>query len=220
MISGVAFAIKSLNPDVKVYGVQAEGAASMVKSMKEGKRIHLKQVGTIADGISVKEPGELTYELCRKYVDDIVTVNDEETAAAILALMEDNKVVAEGAGAVSVAAAMFNKVPIKGKKVVCIVSGGNIDVNMVNRIIMRGLAKSGRIYNFEISLSDKPGQLERVCAVVANLGANVMRVNHERVRGASGFNDCLLEIELETRNKAHIDTLRHGLQESGFKVLN
>lgn len=220
LISGVAFAVKSLNPEVKVYGVQAEGAPSMVKSIKEGKRLHLDQVGTIADGISVKEPGELTYEICQKYVDDIVTVSDEETAAAILALMENNKVVAEGAGAVSAAAAMFNKVPIKGKKVVCIVSGGNIDVNMVNRIIMRGLAKSGRIYNFELSLSDKPGQLEKVCAVVANLGANVMRVNHERVRGASGFNDCLLEIELETRNSAHIDSIRHGLKESGFRVLN
>ncbi len=220
LISGVAFAIKSLNPDVKVYGVQAEGAPSMVQSLKEGKRVHLDRVGTIADGISVKEPGELTFELCEKYVDEIVTVNDEETAAAILALMENNKVVAEGAGAVAAAAAMFNKVPIKGKKVVCIVSGGNIDVNMVNRIIMRGLAKSGRIYNFELRLSDKPGQLEKVCAVVAKLGANIMRVNHERLRGASGFNDCLLEIELETRNNAHIDSIRQGLNESGFKVLN
>lgn len=220
LISGVAFAIKSLHPEVKVYGVQAEGAASMVKSMKEGHRVHLDSVGTIADGISVKEPGILTYEMCEKYVDEIVTVSDEETAAAILSLMENQKIVAEGAGAVSVAAAMFNKVPVKGKKVVCVVSGGNIDVNVVNRIIMRGLAKSGRIYNFEISLSDKPGQLERVCSVVANLGANVLRVNHERLRAASGFNDCLLEIEIETRNNSHIDTIRQGLLDSGFKVLN
>ncbi len=220
LISGVAFAIKSLNPNVKVYGVQAEGAPSMVQSIHEGHKVHLDQVGTIADGIKVKEPGELTYEMCQKYVDEFVTVSDAETAAAILALMENNKIVAEGAGAVSVAAAMFNKVPIKGKKVVCIVSGGNIDVNMVNRIIMRGLAKSGRICKFDIQLDDKPGQLEGVCSVVAKLGGNVLRVNHERLSNVQSFNDCVLQMELETRNKEHIDELRQGLKDSGFNVLN
>ncbi len=128
LISGVAFAIKSLNPNVKVYGVQAEGAPSMVNSIRDKERLRLDSVSTIADGIAVKEPGELTYELVDKYVDEIVTVSDDEIAAAILKLIEQQKLVAEGAGAVAVAAAMFDKVPIKGKKVVCLVSGGNIDV--------------------------------------------------------------------------------------------
>lgn len=220
LISGVGFAIKSLNPNVKVYGVQAEGAPSMVQSIHEGHKVHLDKVGTIADGIKVKEPGEITYDMCKKYVDEIVTVSDAETAAAILALMENNKLVAEGAGAVAVAAAMFNKVPIKGKKVVCLVSGGNIDVNVVNRIIMRGLAKSGRIYKFDIRLDDQPGQLEGVCSVVAKLGGNVLRVNHERLSNLQSFNDCVLQMELETRNKEHIDELRQGLKDSGFDVLN
>lgn len=220
LISGVAFAVKSLNPDVKVYGVQAEGAPSMVKSLSQDERVHLDKVGTIADGINVKEPGVNTFEMCKKYVDGIVTVSDEETAAAILALMENNKIVAEGAGAVAVAAAMFNKVPIKGKKVVCLVSGGNIDVNIISRIIMRGLAKSGRLYKFQIRLDDKPGQLEGVCSVVANLGGNVLSVNHERLSSGGNFNDCILQMELETRNSAHIDEIRKGLTQSGFTVLN
>lgn len=220
LISGVAFAIKSLNPSVKVYGVQAEGAPSMVDSLHEGHRVHLDNVGTIADGIAVKEPGENTYALCRKYVDDIVTVSDVETAAAILTLIENNKIVAEGAGAVSVAAAMFNKVPIKGKKVVCLVSGGNIDVTMVHRIIMRGLAKSGRMYKFDIELTDKPGELQGVCSVVAKLGANIMGVYHERANMPHTFSNCLLQLELETRNSDHIQAIRQALKESGYNVLN
>lgn len=162
LIAGVAFAIKTLKPDVKVYGVQAEGAPSMVKSIKDNERVHLDSVSTIADGIAVKEPGDLTYELCKKYVDDVVTVSDDEIAAAILKLIEQQKLVAEGAGAVSVAAAMFDKLPIKGKKVVCLVSGGNIDVTSLNRVITRGLVKSGRDCTVSINLSDKPGQLSKV----------------------------------------------------------
>lgn len=158
--------------------------------------------------------------MCSKYIDDIVTVSDAETAAAILSLMENNKVVAEGAGAVAVAAAMFNKVPIKGKKVMCLVSGGNIDVNMINKIITRGLAKSGRIFKFDIHLADKPGQLEGVCSVMAKLGANVLSVNHQRLSGLQGFNDCILEMEVETRNQQHIRDIRDGLTEAGFEVRN
>ena len=144
LISGVAFAIKSLKPDVKVYGVQAEGAPSMYRSLHEHKYQTLSAVSTFADGIQVKTPGELTYKLCEEYVDDIVTVTEDETAAAILSLMENQKLVAEGAGAVPVAAALFHKLPIEGKKVVCLISGGNIDVNILNRVITRGLVMSGR----------------------------------------------------------------------------
>lgn len=220
LISGVAFAIKSINPKVKVYGVQAEGASSMVDSLHEGKRVHLDKVSTIADGIAVKEPGVNTFEMCRKYVDDIVTVNDEETASAILSLMENNKLVAEGAGAVAVAAVMFDKVPVKGKKVVCLVSGGNIDVNIINRIIVSGLTKNGRICRLDIQLDDKPGQLQAVTKVLATLGANVMSVNHERFGRKGSLNDCLLRVELETRNHEHIEEIRQALKAEGFEVLN
>ena len=167
LISGIAFAIKTLRPEVKVYGVQAEGAPSMYRSLHEHKYQTLKNAATFADGIQVKTPGELTYQLCEEYVDDIVTVSEDETAAAILSLMENQKLVAEGAGAVPVAAALFHKLPIEGKKVVCLISGGNIDVNILNRVITRGLVMSGRKANLTIALEDKPGQLKKVAEVVS-----------------------------------------------------
>ena len=170
LISGVAFALKTLRPDIKIYGVQSSGAPSMATSLQEGKIQHLSAVSTIADGIAVKEPGINTFEMCNQYVDEVVTVSDDEIAAAILALLEQHKIVAEGAGAVAVAAAMFNKLPIKGKKVVCLVSGGNIDVTTLSRVITRGLSKSGRNYTFKIDLYDKPGQLSGVCNIIADLG--------------------------------------------------
>ena len=163
LISGVAFAIKTLRPEIKVYGVQSSGAPSMAASLQEGHIARLGEVSTIADGIAVKEPGVNTFEMCNRYVDEVVTVSDDEIAAAILALIEQQKIVSEGAGAVSVAAVMYNKVPVKGKKVVCLVSGGNIDVNTLSRVITRGLSKSGRNYTFSIDLADKPGQLSGVC---------------------------------------------------------
>ncbi len=144
LISGVAYTLKSLNPNVKVYGVQATGAPSMANSVHHGRIEALPSVSTIADGIAVKVPGDLTYEICSKYVDDIVTVSDDEISAAILALMEQHKLVTEGAGAVAVAAAMFDKVDLKGKRVVCLCSGGNIDVTILSRVIQRGLLMSGR----------------------------------------------------------------------------
>lgn len=220
LISGVAFAVKTLRPDVKVYGVQAAGAPSMVESIAEGKICHLDSVSTIADGIAVKQPGEHTYELCRDYVDGVVTVNDDETAAAILALMEKQKVVAEGAGAVAVAAVMFHKLPVAGKKVVCLVSGGNIDVNTLNRVITRGLSKSGRNYTFIIDLFDKPGQLAGVMNVIASEGGNVISVTHERINSSTEINGCTIRLELETRDAAHIDQIRKALDAAKFHVLN
>ncbi len=220
LISGVAFAIKTLRPDVKVYGVQAAGAPSMERSIHSGEPVRLDSVSTIADGIAVKQPGENTYELCKKYVDDIVTVNDDETAAAILALMERQKVVAEGAGAVAVAAVMFHKLPVAGKKVVCLVSGGNIDVNTLNRVITRGLTKSGRNYTFIIDLFDKPGQLASVLHAIADEGGNVISVTHERSNSNTEINGCSIRLELETRDAAHIDQIRQALTAAGFKVLN
>lgn len=220
LIAGVAFAIKTLRPDVKVYGVQAAGAPSMEKSFHSGEKTRLDSVSTIADGIAVKEPGSLTYELCKKYVDEIVTVNDDETAAAILALMERRKVVSEGAGAVAVAAVMFNKLPVTGKKVVCLVSGGNIDVSTLNRVITRGLAKSGRNFTFIIELPDKPGQLAGVMDVIAEQNGNVISVTHERLNTNTEINGCSIRVELETRDHAHIDQIRRALREASFNVLN
>lgn len=220
LISGVAFALKSLKPEIKVYGVQASGAPSMVESLAEDKIKCLDNVATIADGIKVKEPGEHTFEYCKKYVDDIVTVTDDEVSSAILALIEQHKLIAEGAGAVSVAAVMFDKVPVEGKNVVCLVSGGNIDVTILSRVIKRGLLKSGRSDTLTIQLEDKPGQLQGVSEILAKLGGNVVSVHHERASEDSDITDCLLRIVLETRNYDHIKQIRQGLSDAGFKIVN
>ena len=219
LISGVAFAVKSLNPNVKVYGVQATGAPSMFNSIKDGKIECLDSVSTIADGIAVKEPGENTFNLVSQYVDEIVTVTDDEISAAILALMEQQKLVTEGAGAVSVAAAMFNKVPIKGKKVVCLLSGGNIDVTILSRVIKRGLLMTGRTCSMNIELIDKPGQLLEVSRIIAELGGNVTSIHHERANEGAAVNGCYLRIVLETRNYDHIKPIRTALTEKGFKIV-
>ena len=213
LISGVAFTIKTLKPDVKVYGVQAKGAPSMVDSIKKGERVRLDSVSTIADGIAVK-----TFDICSKYVDEIVTVSDDEVAAAILTLIEQQKLVAEGAGAVSVAAAMFNKVPIQGKKVVCLVSGGNIDVTNLNRVITRGLVKNGRDCSITLRLSDKPGQLSKVCSVIGENGANILSVEHKRNSTNTQISGCQLNIEMETRDRDHIKQIVKALTEAGFEV--
>lgn len=218
LISGVAFAIKSLNPNVKVYGVQASGAPSMVQSLHDHKMECLPSVSTIADGIAVKEPGNLTFDICSKYVDEVVTVTDDEISTAILALIEQQKLIAEGAGAVSVAAAMFNKVDIKGKKVVCLVSGGNIDVTILSRVINRGLLKAGRSADFTIELPDKPGQLQKVSSIIAGLGANVVAVHHDHAGEDADITACYLRISVETRDHNHVETLKKELRKEGFQL--
>lgn len=219
LISGIAYAVKHLSPNTKVYGVQAAGAASMFTSIKDGKRERLNSVSTFADGIAVKEPGENTFALCQQYVDDIVTVSEDEISSAILALIEQHKMIAEGAGAVSVAAVMFNKLPIKGKRVVCVVSGGNIDVTILSRVIERGLLTSGRTCNLCIELMDKPGQLQLVSSVIAELGANVISVHHERASEKMDINGCFLRIVLETKNYEHIEQVKRALEKAGFRIV-
>lgn len=218
LIAGVAFAIKQLKPDCKVYGVQSQGAGSMYQSFINKKVLELPTVNTFADGTAVKRPGDLTFELCQKYVDDIITVTDDEIASAILALMEKQKIVAEGAGALSVAAAMFNKLPIKGKKTVCVVSGGNIDVNIISRVINRGLLNSGRLCHLTIELLDKPGQLRDVSGIIAEHGANVIRVRHNQGGSNTDINDCFLKISLETRNQEHFQQIQNALIAKGYKI--
>lgn len=219
LISGVAFAAKKLNPKIKVYGVQAAGAPSMYNSIKEGKIVKLDSVNTIADGIKVMEPGENTFKLVSEYVDEIVTVTEDEISSAILALIEQQKMIAEGAGAVSVAAVMFNKLPVKGKKVVCVVSGGNIDVTILSRVIKRGLMNTGRSASLCIELMDKPGQLEMVSKIIADCGGNVISVHHERASEIADINGCYLRLVLETKNFDHIAMIEKSLKDNGFKLV-
>ena len=219
LISGVAYTMKMLNPKIKVYGVQAAGAPSMLNSVRDSQIEELSSVSTIADGIAVKKPGDLTYELCKKYVDEIVTVTDDEISAAILALMEQHKLVTEGAGAVAVAAAMFGKVDIENKKTVCVLSCGNIDVTILSRVIKRGLLMSGRTAQLMIELADKPGQLKNVSRIIADLGGNVISVHHERANEGSDVNGCYLRIILETRNFEHIAQIKKALCDFGFKLI-
>ena len=220
LISGIAYTIKQLKPNCKVYGVQAAGAPSMEHSIADGEIETLDTVNTIADGIAVKTPGSLTYDICNEYVDGIVTVSDDEIALAILTLLEQQKLIAEGAGAVPVAAVMNGKIPdIDGKNVVCVVSGGNIDVTILSRVIERGLKMGGRTADIVIALSDKPGQLSGVSQIVAEQGANVVSVNYDSTDLDMNITDCYLKIGVETRNFEHIVSVKKALTDAGFKVL-
>ena len=219
LISGVAYALKQIRPHIKIYGVQAAGAPSMYNAIKHGQIECLDTVSTIADGIAVKQPGENTFDLVSKYVDDIALVSEDEIASAILALIEKQKMIAEGAGAVSVAAAMFDKFPIQGKKVVSLISGGNIDVTSLSRVIERGLIKSGRQSKLLIELVDKPGQLKDVSRIIADCGGNVVSVLHEHAGTTESINGCYLTIGMETRNHEHVQQIIHALKAEGFKIV-
>lgn len=220
LISGVAFALKKLNPSIKIYGVQAALAASMERSIALGEAQTLETVTTFADGIAVKTPGVNTLSLVEEYVDRIVTVSEDEIAAAILALMEKQKLVAEGAGAVAVAAALFDKLPIAGQKVVCLVSGGNIDVNILSRVITRGLVTSGRNATLQIALEDKPGQLLGVARTISECGGNVVSVHHERSDANMSVASCFLTIGMETRDFTQIKEIKQALRSEGFSIVN
>ena len=221
LVSGVAYVAKALKPDIRVYGVQSSGAPSMLNSLEHGKIEKLPSVFTIADGIAVKEPGANTFDICSHYVDGIVSVTDDQVCAAILTLIEKQKMIAEGAGAVSLAAVLFNKIPdVKGKKVVCLISGGNIDVTILSRVINRGLLMSGRQCTLTLELTDKPGQLQGVSKIIAECGGNVTAVLHERTNEGSAVNGCFLKISIETRNSEHIKQITKSLKEGGFKVVD
>ncbi len=220
LAAGTAYALKTLKPSIRVIGVQAAGAAGMQESVRRGEIVALPDVLTIADGIAVKEPGRLTFELCQKYLDDIVTVSEDEICAAILALIEHHKLASEGAGAVSVAAAMFGKYPVTGKKVCCVVSGGNIDVTILSRVINRGLMKSGRTVEMLIELPDRPGSLLGLSKVIVRFGANIISLHHERNGESPDVNSCNLRMVLETRNTKHIQDIQHGITEAGYTILD
>ncbi|MBE6783758.1 MAG: threonine ammonia-lyase [Ruminococcaceae bacterium] len=219
LISGIAYTVKQIRPSVKVYGVQVAGAPSMYNSIKDGEIECLQSVSTIADGIAVKQPGENTYNFVKEYVDEIALVSDDEVASAILTLIEKQKMIAEGAGAAAVAAVMFDKFNLKGKKVVAIVSGGNIDVTSLSRVIERGLMKSGRSSSLLLELMDKPGQLKDVSRIIADCGGNVTSVHHERAGSTESVNGCYLRIKMETRNYEHVIEIKKALQNEGFKIV-
>ena len=219
LISGIAYAIKHLKPSCRVIGVQAEGAASMEQSIRQGRPVELGSVATIADGIAVKRPGDLTFQLCREYVDEIVTVREDEIASAILALMEVQKTVAEGAGATPVAACMFKKVDTTAGKTVCVVSGGNVDVTTLSRVITKGLSKAGRLVEITTKVMDKPGGLLQLLQVVADTGANIVTINHAREAQLSDVGACIVTMVLETRNSAHVAQIREELSSRDYPLL-
>ena len=218
LISGIAYTAKQIRPSVKVYGVQVAGAPSMYNSVKDGKIECLDSVQTIADGIAVKQPGENTYALVKEFVDEIALVTDDEVSSAILALIEKQKMIAEGAGATAVAAVMFDKFDLKGKRVVAVVSGGNIDVTSLSRVIDRGLLNSGRSSSLLIELIDKPGQLKDISRIIADCGGNVTGVHYEKGNTES-VNGCFLRIEMETRDYEHVKLIMQSLRDEGFKIV-
>ena len=198
--------------------MQAAGAPSMEHAFHDHKYETLDHVDTFADGIAVKTPGETTYEMVSQYVDDVVTVSEDEIAAAILALMEGQKTVAEGAGAVPVAAVMFGKVDTSEKKTVCVVSGGNVDVTTLSRIITKGLSKAGRIAEISTKVADKPGSLLQLLKVVADSGANILSINHAREDQHSDVGACMVSMVLETRDAAHVEQIRRELTAMGYEL--
>lgn len=220
LISGIAFAIKNLKPSCRVIGVQAATVASMYESRKAGEVVTVKDGDTIADGIHVLTPGELTFELCQNYVDEIVTVSEDEICAAILALMEGQKTVSEGAGATTVAACMFGKVDISEKKTVCVVSGGNVDVTTLSRVITKGLVKSGRLAEISAKVADKPGSLIQLLQVVSDAKANIVSVNHVRDNEYSDVGTCIVSLSLETRDMAHVQQIKQALRDKGYEFIN
>lgn len=218
LISGIAYTVKQIRPSVKVYGVQATGAPSMYNAVKDGQIECLSSVSTIADGIAVKQPGENTFRYVSDYVDEIALVSDDEVSSAILALIEKQKMIAEGAGAVAVAAVMSGKFNLKGKRVVAVVSGGNIDVTSLSRVIDRGLLNSGRSTSLLIELIDKPGQLKNISRIIADCGGNVTGVHYEKGNTES-VNGCFLRIEMETRDFDHVNLITQSLRAEGFKLV-
>jgi threonine dehydratase len=218
LVSGVAVAVKALAPDVKVIGVEADVIPCMQAAVEAGELVTLDAASTLADGIAVKRAGEITFEHVQSLVDDIVTVTEEEIASAILYLLEKEKTVAEGAGAVGVAALMHHKLPrLEGKRVCSVISGGNIDVNVVARVIERGLVKDGRLVRINIRLLDKPGQLTIVSGIISGLRANVIEVHHSRAFSEK-FGDTTLLLTLETRGPEHVEEILGALREKGYRV--
>jgi len=218
LMAGVALAIKSYRPGVRIVGVQAAGAPAMFLSRQQGKLVATESVHTIADGIAIKHPGALCWQLIQQYVDDIVLVDEEEIAEGILFLLERAKVIVEGAGAVGMAALLGDRVPDLQGPVCVVLSGGNIDVNIISRIIERGLVKAGRYIRLSTFVPDRPGGLQQLLATVAQTGANVIEVHHERWLNKVTIGEVEINLSLETRNARHVDEILATLKAKGYHV--
>ena len=216
LIGGIACAVKETNPTVRVFGVQPAKLPSMKAAVAQGTPVTLKSATTIADGIAVRRAGERTFPLVQKYVDDIVTVEEEEIANAILLLLEREKTLAEGAGAASIAALLNHKLPLEGKKVAVLVCGGNIDVTLLSRIIERGLVKDGRLVRLRVHLPDYPGALHRLTGILADLRANIVETAYDRAYHGVNLGDTAIDITMETRGPAHIAELLTTLSAAGY----
>jgi threonine dehydratase len=219
LISGIAVAIKVRRPEVKVYGVQTEAAPAMVESFKTGRLVERPIARSVADGIAVKRPGELTLQHIRRYVDDLVTVSEEEIRAAIVRLLETGKTLAEGAAAVGFAALTARRLPeLLGRRVVVVLSGGNIDIQLLSRILDLSLVKNHRLARFRTAVSDRPGSLANLLKVIADGGGNVIRIQHDRVFKHTGFWEAEVEVTLESRNQEHVEALHKTLREHGYQA--
>ena len=216
--AGIAYAIKNLKPECTVIGVQADEASAMVNSIRSGVLGTTATANTIADGCAVKAPGDKTFEVCKEYLDDVVSVSEEAIAIAMLALAEKGKVVSEGAGAMPTAAVMSGKVDAsKYKKIVCMVSGGNVDIGMQQKLFTKALTATGRMAEISTEVSDKAGNLARLLDLVSSTGANILEINHVRSHTQVGITSCVVRLTIETRDQAHKDAVYALLAEKGFK---
>lgn len=219
MISGIGIALKEARPGLRLIGVEAEAAASALASRRAGEIVQIRHADTLADGIAVKRVGELTFPLIERYVDDIVTVGEEEIASAILTLLERKRTVVEGAGAVGLAALAAGRIPVREEEqVVVVLSGGNIDVTRISRIIDRGLVSDGRLARLMVKVPDRPGSLAMLTKVVADLGANVLEINHRRAFADIRVGEVEIVIHAETRGRGHVDEIVAALVERGLAV--
>jgi threonine dehydratase len=219
LAAGIAIAMKETNPRIQLFGVETSALPSMKAAFDAGAPVTVPAARTIAEGIAVRRVGDMTFEACKKYLDDIVLVDEEEIAEAILMLLEREKTVAEGAGAATLAALLHGRIPsLLGKKVAAVISGGNIDVNVISRVIERGLVKSGRMVRLRVTLSDKAGSLARFARVLADAKANVVQIHHDRTFGAAELNETVVEVVLETRGPDHIEEVRTALLAGGYRL--
>ena len=218
LLAGIAAAVKQINPRVKVYGVQAEGANAIAQSFREKRLISTATASTIADGIAVKQPGDITVDIINSFCDGVVTVSDSQIAGAILLLMERCKMIVEPAGATPVAAVLNGKIDVKGKNVVCVLSGGNIDVSFVQSIIEQGLAARHRRIRFTARLLDKPGSLVQILSILAESGANILTIEHDKLAAGLNPNETKVHIACEVGGKAHGQAVLDELKNHGFEV--
>jgi threonine dehydratase len=218
LIGGIALVLRTLNRKIRVIGVQAESVPSMKAALKRGKPIRLSSALTLADGIAVREVGDMPLTLVKKYVDDIVTVSEGEIANAVLLLLEIEKTVAEGAAAVSLAALVNNKTALSDSNVGLVISGGNIDMNLISRIIEKGLIQDGRLGRLAVVISDRPGALARLSQRIADLGANILQISQTRGFGQVAIGETEVELVLETTGLEHIERIYRALQADNFKI--